>query len=360
MFTLKRLSQLTLAAALCAFIGAPATAELPDPDGEYADETKPVQVFIIMGQSNTLEYGQVGGNKTGNLTTAVKEKGMYPYLIDDEGNWTTRKDVRNVSVMHKRGNMNVYRNAWLSVEGRNKIGIETAIGYHLGHAIDAPVMLLKSSIGNRALGWDLLPPGSERFEIDINGTTYVYPGYKDEVRHGKWVKGQVPDPPKHGWYAGKQWDDDTNNALRILSEIEKYYPGAQSGKYEVKGFLWWQGDRDMRDAGHAARYEQNLLTLHKALKETFNAPDAPLVIATLGQTAKDAGGNQGVMLQGMMNVDGDSGKYPQNKGMVKTVYTHPVAQGQGSSGHYGGNAEVYMDVGEMMGKAMVELLEAKK
>ena len=30
----------------------------------------------------------------------------------------------------------------------------------LGNALDAPVMLLKCCIGNRALGWDLLPPGS--------------------------------------------------------------------------------------------------------------------------------------------------------------------------------------------------------
>jgi len=34
----------------------------------------------------------------------------------------------------------------------------------MGEAFDEPVMLLKSCIGNRSLGWDLLPPGSERLE----------------------------------------------------------------------------------------------------------------------------------------------------------------------------------------------------
>ncbi len=34
-------------------------------------------------------------------------------------------------------------------------------------------------------------------------------------------------------------------------------------------------------------------------------------------------------------------------------------KGSGGNGHYGGNAEVYMDVGEAMGRAMVELLKNK-
>ena len=44
-----------------------ATAEqLPDPDGKPADMSKPVQVFLIMGQSNTLEMGKVSP-ELGNL-----------------------------------------------------------------------------------------------------------------------------------------------------------------------------------------------------------------------------------------------------------------------------------------------------
>ena len=59
----------------------------------------------------------------------------------------------------------------------------------------------------------------------------------------------------------------------------------------------------------------------------------------------------------MFAVDGKSGKYPQFKGAVSTVYTNPVSMGGASNGHYGGNAETYINVGEAMGKAMVEMLE---
>ena len=76
---------------------------LPDPDGKPADVSKPIQVFIIMGQSNTLEFGKVKGDKEGSLEHAVRKENLYPFMVDDGGNWTTRKDVRNLHVMGSGG-----------------------------------------------------------------------------------------------------------------------------------------------------------------------------------------------------------------------------------------------------------------
>ncbi|PXA04037.1 sialate O-acetylesterase [Coraliomargarita sinensis] len=320
--------------------------------------SKKVKVFIVMGQSNTLEMGKVGpADKEGTLEHAVKNEGLYPFLVDDEGNWTTRQDVRQVHVMQKRGSMRVGRNDFLTVKSK-KIGIDLGIGHQLGNAIDEPVMVLRSSIGNRSLGWDLLPPGSERFEYEDpkDGKTYVYPGYNDEVRHLRWEKGNIPEPPNHKWYAGKQYDDDVANAKKILEELNTYYPDAQG--YEIAGFLWWQGDKDRYNAGHAYRYGKNLATLIKALRKEFDAPDAKFVCATLGQTDKDnAEGNEKMILEGMMAVGNAEGEYSEFKGDVSTVYTHPLSMGSSSNAHYSGNAKTYMNVGLAMGEAMVDLLK---
>ena len=89
---------LVMMAALWLASAAPVAAQLPDPDGKPADMSKPVQVFILMGQSNMLGFGKIKGGD-GSLEHAVKEKGLYPYLMDDSGQWTERKDVRNVRVM---------------------------------------------------------------------------------------------------------------------------------------------------------------------------------------------------------------------------------------------------------------------
>jgi len=327
---------------------------LPDPDGKPADMSKPVQVYILMGQSNMLNFGKIKGDKDGTLENAVKNKSLYPYLIDEDGNWTVRNDVRNVRVMGSgTGAMRGFNNEWMTIKGN--IGPEIGIGHHVGEVTDAPVMVLKSCIGNRALGWDLLPPGSESFEFtDKKGVTWVHPGYKGTPE--RWVKDT--EPKKIGWYAGMQYDGDTARAKKVLAELDKYYPEAK--EYEVAGFFWWQGDRDRRSAALSGRYEKNLVHLIKTLRKDFNAPNANFVCASLGQTKKGATDGGGKILDAMQAVDGGSGKYPEFKGNVASVYTHPLSKGGSSGGHYGGNAETYMNVGEAMGKAMAKLLLSEK
>jgi len=231
---------LVLAAlALCALLSAPQAAAQPPgfsrpgaaqeapprPDGKPADMSKPVQVYILMGQSNMLGFGKVDG-----LATACKSKGLYPYLIDESGSWTVRKDVRFVRVMCSgSGPSKTYNNEWMSVTGN--FGPELGIGHHVGHVTSAPVLILKSCIGNRSLGYDLLPPNAEGYE-----------GPSDPSKR-----------PKSGpWYAGVQYDGDVAAAKQVLRDLGKHYPGAK--RYEVAGFFWWQGDKDFRNAAHAASY----------------------------------------------------------------------------------------------------------
>lgn len=316
---------------------------LPGPDGKPADMSKPVQVYILMGQSNMLGFGKIEGGE-GSLSNATESKGLYPYLIDNNGNWTKRKDVRYVRVMCS-GNRpaKTFNNEWMTITKSN-IGPEIGIGHYVGHVTEAPVLILKSCIGNRSLGWDLLPPGSP---------PYTYEG-KEIPGYGQTADGRPKEQAGDGWYAGIQYDGDVAAAKKVLEDLSTYYPDALD--YEVAGFFWWQGDKDFRNNAHAAKYEENLMNLIDALREDFDAPEAKFVAATLGQTEKGATGNQGKILEAVLNIDGESGKYPQNQGLVASVYTHPLSKGGSSSGHYGGNAETYQNVGEAMGKAMAKLL----
>ena len=289
------------------------------------------------------------------MECAVFTKKLYRYLVDDclsNGSWVTSRRVRNVRVMDAGGGMRVFHNEFLTVRG-DAIGPELGIGHVLEQAAAGdeegpPIMLLKSCIGNRSLGWDLLPPGSPRYEYKGR----VYAGYKDSP--ASWDKGTTPPKPIQ-WYAGKQYDNDVANAKRVLAELDKYYPGASS--YRVAGFFWWQGDKDRYEEAYAATYQRNLVQLIKQLRSEFHSKDAKFVLATLGQDAIDsARGNDKLILDAMLAVDGNSGNYPEFVGNVATVYTHPLSKGGASNSHYNGNAETYMNVGEAMGHAMVELV----
>jgi hypothetical protein len=309
--------------------------ELPDPDGEPADMSKPVKVFILMGQSNMVAFGKTPGLK------AATEKGRYPYLVDDAGNWTVRKDVRNVRVMCSgSGPWKTYFNDWLSGNngsgaGAGKFGPEIGIGYYVGHVLDEPVLILKTCIGNRSLGYDLLPPSA----VGTGAGGKSYEGNKDDPTR----------TPKPGdWYAGVQYDGDTRAAKEVLEDLETYYPGAK--KFEVAGFCFWQGAKDLGKGGSADNYEENLVHFIKDLRKDFNAPDAPFVCATMGQEKKG-----GKITDAQLAVDGKTGKYPEFKDNVATFYSNPVSKG-GANGHYGGDAETYMNVGDGMGRLMAELL----
>jgi hypothetical protein len=328
----------TMAVTILATLAASGrAADAPQP----ADMSKPVQVFILMGQSNMVGMGKIAGGE-GSLENAVKNKGKYGYLVDGSGAWVARPDVRFTRTMQGKG---VMVNDWMGIKA-GTIGPEFGIAKFVGDAIDAPVLIVKCCIGNRSLGWDLLPPGSKRFEEGGK----VYAGYKDSP--DSWPVGTEPKPI--GWYAGKQYDDDVGDAKMVLSDLATYYPGAKG--FEVAGFFFWQGEKDGGNPVHAAHYEQNLVNFINALRKDFDAPNAKFVLGTMGEAVKGAGGNGGMVLAGQLAVDGKEGRHPEFKGNVATVYTNPMAQGGSGNGHYGGNAEVYMDVGEAMGQAMVDLL----
>ncbi len=334
---------------------------LPDPDGNPADMARPVKVFILLGQSNMLGFGRVDPvEQQGTLSYLVKKQKKYPHLIDDDGRWTVRKDVRYVHVMDKRGvdyrvldQFAVMKNEWLTVSGRH-FGPELQFGHIMGHIHEEPVLILKACIGNRSLGWDLLPPGSPRYVFE--GRTYA--GYKDTP--DSWIEGQPKKQVK--WYAGRQYDADTTHAKIVLAHLQDYYPGYKPEQgYEIAGFVFWQGHKDMFNAAHAARYEQNLVRFIKTLRKDFDAPHARFVLATIGFGGEKLSGNGLTIWKAQLAVDGEKGKYPEFRGNVKAIDARPFWRDKsvspsGAGHHYNHNAETYMEVGNALGWAMAELL----
>jgi alpha-galactosidase len=362
-----------------------------------------------------LGFGRVGPvDKLGTLENVIKNKGKYAYLVGEAGQWSERKDVRYTHVMDKRGagltEFDVFsdmKNQWLKVEGN--FGPELGFGHVMGQFHDEPVLLLKACIGNRSLGWDLLPPGSERYQFDGK----IHAGYKDNP--DSWVEGE---PKKEvNWYAGRQYDADINHAKNVLKNLDKYYPRLGLAKdpkqeienlaamealkeeiaekenfarrarftqeglkkfqaelkglkqklsameirsqgYQIAGFVFWQGHKDQNPA-HASRYEQNLVQLIKSLRADFHAPNAKFVLATIA-FGGELTGHALEICKAQLAVDGDAGKYPEFHLNVKAVDARPFWRDKESSPsgqgyHYNHNAETYMEVGQALGWAMVEL-----
>lgn len=318
-----------------------------------AGEKVPFAITYLTDQANGLGWiARV--DVPGTLATVVKQDGKFPYLVDEAGRWAARDDVWYTGVVTATANR------WLAPgcgANGNKIGPELGFGHVLGDHHDAPVLLLKASQGNRSLGWDFLPPGSERFEQDGK----VYAGYKDSPP--SWDQGT--EPKAINWYAGKQYDDCIGAAKKVLAEFGTRYPQWADRGYEVAGFAWWQGHKDQGSAVHTARYEQNLVRLIQALRRDFDAPDAPFVLATIGFGGWEMAGNAKAVAEAQLAVSGETGRHPAFAGKVKTVETRgfwreAAASPRNQDFHYNQNAETYMLVGESLGRGMLDLLRQRR
>ena len=331
--------------------------EFPKPDLKPPVTTKPVKVFILLGQSNMIGYGQIDPDTLhGTLSNYVRKQKKYPYTLDDAGNWAVRNDVWAVNLLAgvRQGRLTVgFGN------GTSRIGVEYQFGQVMGYSLDEEVLIIKASMGNRSISWDILPPGSQRF--DYNGRTYA--GYGDSTP--SWPIGasqRVIDSLKVQWYAGLQYDEFIRSVKGVLSNLPKYFPEYKNQGYEVSGFVWWQGDKDASGEPQASRYEFNLVNLIHALRKEFQAPAAKVVVGTYVK----GGWNQSVtnleVVNGQLAVSGERGKYPEFVGNVMTVdgrdfYRDKSISPSGQDYHENWNAETYILLGDAMGKAMASLLK---
>lgn len=311
----------------------------------------PLRITYLKGGSAALWLEQVDLRGFGDLGHVVDELGRFRHLRAEDGSWVKRPDVfLNDAYMGKGSS------APHGVEACGPtFGPELGFGFVMGTFHDEPVIVMKADIGNRSLGWDILPPGSERYTFEGK----EYPGYGETMD----ADGTIRKPKEGEWYAGKQYDDYTAAIRTVLDNFGERYPPFKDQGCEVAGFLWWQGHKDGGSAAHIARYEENMVNLIKAWRKEFNAPKAPWTIATVGFHGKDMPENYVKIAEAQLNA-ADPERHPELAGTVRTVDARPFWRDSAISPknqdyHYNHNAETYMLVGDALGRAMVELKGGK-
>jgi hypothetical protein len=389
---------------------------LPDPDGSTGVTTKPVKVFILSGQSNMVGFGRVPGTGTGTLDTIVKREHKFPHLTNAAGAWTTRADVKYRGVISALGNGDLATGFGANTDS---FGPELGFGHVMGWLHDEPVLIIKTSIGNRSLLWDVAPPDSGRF--DYNGRTYA--GYGDSP--SSWVIGGGPTP--FTWYAGKQYDDfflaeadmrpglawasgvaypngcqlrhngvlyssttahtssastepgsgaswtsawsvySVTNVVNVLDNWATQYPAWAAQGFEIAGFAWWQGYNDMSEPA-ASRYEARLTSLIQSLRAYYGTrypgkikPNAPFVLGTIAFGGWSLSGSGLAVANAQLAVSNPA-LHPEFAGNVKTMeargYYRATGPDTSQGHHYNHNAETYYLLGDALGRGMAELLSA--
>jgi len=130
-----------------------------------AGKRYPLEIAYYKGGSAAFWLQQVDLVGKGDLNTLTRKDGKFPYLLDDEGNWTVRNDV-------------YFQEARVAAEGEGSplsaasngrsIGPELGFGYVMGSFHGEQVLLIKTAMGNRALQFDFRPPSSGRNDPENN------------------------------------------------------------------------------------------------------------------------------------------------------------------------------------------------
>jgi len=353
---------------------------LPAPDSTPTATNKRVKVYILSGQSNMVGAGNIDSLGTpGTLATITRNEHKFTNLLDGAG-WSVRNDVAYRGVIAALGKAPLTPDQGV---GATTIGPELGFGHVMGYFHDEPVLLIKSSQGGRALGWDFLPPGSVQYPV--GGTTYA--GYGDSP--ASWSTGTMPVPT--GYYGGYQYDQcflnevDWNlastftpvvNVTDILDNFATEYPQWADQGFEIAGFAWWQGWNDglSYTSAYAYRYEQNMAQFIREVRAYYQnrypghiALNAPFVLATAAFDGWDAAyTNQYPTRAAVINAQlavGDPVQYPEFADNVKTMeargYWRDASVSPSDAGyHYNRNAETFMLVGDALGRGMLELLNS--
>jgi alpha-galactosidase len=285
----------------------------------------PVSITYMMGGSAAFWLKHVDLKGQGDLASLIKE-GKYTWFADDEGKWTVRNDVTYWETrISKEGGSG----GPLSATSNGKfIGPEVPFGHVMGTFHEEPVLLIESSMGNRALGFDFRPPSS---------------GKTEEEKANEWC--------------GKEYELMVRGVRNTLENIGKIVPGYQGQGYEIAGFVWWQGHKD-KDVPKEV-YEKHLVNLIRDLRKEFGTPAMPAVVATVGFGGMDMEPGHFMTWEAQMAV-GDPRQHPEFAGNVASVDTRPFWRARGESPtntgfHYNHNAETFVLTGDALGRAMVAL-----
>lgn len=293
-----------------------------------AGKRYPIKITYFKGGSTAFWMAQVDLTGKGDLEVVTKREGKFPWMIDDGGNWNVRKDVYYQEVRIAADGRGCDLSA--TSNGGKFIGPEVPFGFVMGAYHDEQVLLIESSMGNRALSFDFRPPSSGRTD----------PGNK---------------------YEAYEYNAMVEGARKTLANIDKVVPGYKGQGYEVAGFVWWQGHKD---AGKTkAEYEGHLVNLIKDLRKDLNAPNMKAVIATVGFGGYNINEDYTKIHAAQMAV-ADPKLHPEFAGQVKSIDTRGYWRENdesptGTGYHYNHNAETYMLVGDALGRAMVELQGGK-
>ncbi|MCP4377785.1 MAG: sialate O-acetylesterase [bacterium] len=371
-------------------------------------QAKPLKVFILSGQSNM--EGKAAVTTLDAVINDPKTRDQFKHLKPD-GKWLVRKDVWVTYLDRKNkgraaplhgpltvgfGSPKLARDKNFKKVPVKTIGPELGIGEVLGDYYDQPVLLIKAAWGGRAVKQTFRPPSAMPPDDEIKAQLAAIKARKPEA-------GVTFESLKASF--GSDYRKIISETQKVLGDIKKYVPDYDEKQgYEIAGFIWFQGWNDACGGGNP-KYVEQMAHFIRDIRKDLKTPNMPFVIGELGTDGTDAGGwvatfrKQQVAIaalpefkdnvrlaktahcwhKGPYNMQPkwdafkklakanaakpandptrkDPGKFFQINWVQK--YAKELAYTSDKRYHYNGSGRSYYEMGQSMGKAMLDMIKA--
>ncbi|MCX6888898.1 MAG: hypothetical protein NTU71_05620 [Verrucomicrobia bacterium] len=274
---------------------------------------KPLQVYILVGQSN-----MEGHAKVETIDYIGEDPATAPLLkrmLGPDGKPALAKNVW-ITYLTGIGDKNGegfgplstgYGSRQDPTKDGGKIGPEYTFGLAMERAGKGPVLLIKAAWGGKSLNYDFRSPGAGP--------------YPRTARDLETDKHPLAD-------SGHYYRLMMAHAKQVLANPGRVCPAYDPKEgYELAGFIWLQGFNDMVDGNfypkgptRFAPYSDYLAALIRDVRKDLGAPKMPFVIGVMGVGGKDPRSDDNLAFREAMAAPASLAEF---KGNVIAVRTAP-------------------------------------
>ncbi|MCE9611137.1 MAG: sialate O-acetylesterase [Chthoniobacter sp.] len=289
----------------------------------YAAEKKPLQIYILAGQSNMQGHAKVSTFEHIGMDPGTKP--MLAEMLAADGKPKVCERVWISSL----GSADTVQTGKLTAgfgasQGGPKIGPEFTFGIYMEKLTNAPILLIKTAWGGKSLNTDFRPPSAGPYVF--NETQLA-----NFQKQGKDISAIKAEKEKEMGVYYRLMVEHVKSVLADIKHVVPDYDAAQG--YELAGFAWFQGWNDLVDGstypnrdkpGGYDAYSVAMAHFIRDVRRDLNAPKLPFVIGVLGvggPTAEYGADQQRykVTHQNFRDAMAAPAQLPEFKGNVATV-----------------------------------------
>lgn len=245
---------------------------------------KPLQIFILVGQSNMQGHAKVSTFEHIGMDPATKP--MLDEMQNADGTpkvcervWISSIGCGKDDKAEQTGKLTV---GFGASNAGPKIGPEFTFGLYMQKFTDAPILIIKTAWGGKSLNTDFRPPSAGPYIF--NETQLA-----NFQKQGKDIASIKADKEKE---TGVYYRLMIEHVKSVLADIKRVVPGYDAAQgYELAGFAWFQGWNDLVDSGTYPdrdkpggydAYTTVMTQFIRDVRKDLNAPGLPFVIGVLG------------------------------------------------------------------------------